>query len=159
MLVENALFSAVARQLKISMLSSLFFFNCWANHNMEFPSPSSLSVHLHRILPNVSSSLMHLYIGLKQSFTGVSNFFQLSAVWCQICYVPPHFIYWYLLSSSCQHQCLFSTCLLPSCISRAVMHLHFTHTALFIIICSTICKHEIQPSNVRQLSTQGCPNH
>lgn len=112
MLVNTGLFSAVGQLPQISMFS-FFSFYYWVNYNAECQSSSLLNFHLDGTLPNVSSIFfLYLHTGLEQKILQKCPFFffQLSAVWCQICYVPPHFIYWYLLSSSCQDQCSFSNC-------------------------------------------------
>lgn len=111
MLVNTGLFSAVGQLPQISMFS-FFSFYYWVNYNAECQSSSLLNFHLDGTLPNVSSTFFCTStLGWSRKFYRNAHFFfQLSAVWCQICYVPPHFIYWYLLSSSCQDQCSFSNC-------------------------------------------------
>lgn len=111
MLVNTGLFSAVGQLPQISMFS-FFSFYYWVNYNAECQSSSLLNFHLDGTLPNVSSTFFCTStLGWSRKFyRNALFFFQLSAVWCQICYVPPHFIYWYLLSSSCQDQCSFSNC-------------------------------------------------
>lgn len=111
MLVNTGLFSAVGQLPQISMFS-FFSFYYWVNYNAECQSSSLLNFHLDGTLPNVSSTFFCTStLGWSRKFyRNALFFFQLSAVWCQICYVPPHFIYWYLLFSSCQDQCSFSNC-------------------------------------------------